>query len=221
MLSKWVTVETAMEQVIDGAEILYGGFGGVGSPLFLIDYLLQKGVQDLTLIGNDAGFPEWGIGRLITKRRVKKLVTTHIGSNPEAGRQMMDGGLDVMFYPQGILAEKIRSGGVGLAGIFVDETQGWETGTQSPIIQVKDNRYRLETAINAQIGLIYAKWADSYGNLIYDKAARNLNPLVAMAADITIVEADEIIPVGEMDPEQIMTPGIFVDYIVKSGGGSG
>ncbi len=219
MLSKWVTVETAMENVRDGAEVLYGGFGGVGSPLLLIDYLLQKGVQDLTLIGNDAGFPEWGIGRLITKRRVKKLITTHIGSNPEAGRQMLDGVLDVTFYPQGILAEKIRSGGVGLAGILVEASQGWEMGTVSPIIHVEDNRYRLETAISAQIGLIYAKRADSYGNLIYDKAARNLNPLVAMAADITIVEADEIVPVGELDPEQIMTPGIFVDYIVKSGGG--
>lgn len=221
MLSKWVTVEAAMEHVRDGAEILYGGFGGIGSPLLLIDYLLQKGVQELTLIGNDAGFPEWGIGRLITRRRVKKLVTTHIGSNPEAGRQMLGGTLDVTFYPQGILAEKIRSGGVGLAGILVDASQGWELETESPIIHVGDSRYRVESAIHAQIGLIYAKRADSYGNLIYDKAARNLNPLVAMAADITIVEADEIVPVGELDPEQIMTPGIFVDYIVKSGGGYG
>lgn len=221
MLSKWVSLETAMQHVRDGSEILYGGFGGVGSPLLLIDFLLQKGVQDLTLIGNDAGFPDWGIGRLINSGSVKKLVTTHMGSNPEAGRRMMAGQLDVTFYPQGILAEKIRSGGVGLAGILVEEYRPRETEGDGMVIQAGERRYLVEPAITAQIGIVYARRADTYGNLQYEKSARNLNPLVAMAADMTIVEAEEIVPVGELDPEHIATPGVFVDYVVKSAGGEG
>ncbi len=120
MLSKLVTRDQAMECVQDGARLMYGGFGTIGSPALLIDALLQKGVRDLTLIGIDAGYPDVGIGKLISHGRVKKLLTTHIGSNPEAGQQMMDGRLAVTFCPQGIFAEKIRAGGVGIPGILVD-----------------------------------------------------------------------------------------------------
>lgn len=221
MRSKLVAVETAMENVRDGSQLMYGGFGGVGSPALLIDFLLRKGVRNLTLIGNDAGFPDQGIGRLITYGRAIRLITTHIGSNPEAGRQMMDGTLDVEFYPQGVLAEKIRAGGVGLPGILVDASMGGGMGERDRLIHFSGKNYLVELAMTAQVGMVYAKRADTFGNLIYDKAARNLNPLVAMAADITIAEVEEIIPAGEMDPQHIMTPGVFVDYIVKSGGGKG
>ncbi len=198
---------------------MYGGFGGFGTPPALIEGILQKGVQDLRLIGNDAGFPDTGIGRLITNGQVKSLVTSHIGSNPLAGAQMMEGKLDVTFFPQGILAEKIRAAGVGLPGILVDVGMGTivEDGKQK--VSFGGGTYLVEPAITADVGIVYAKRADTYGNLIFDKSARNINPLVAMACNITIAEVEEIVPVGELDPEMIVTPGIYVDYIVKSNEG--
>lgn len=220
MVTKIVTVEQALEAVTDGMRLMYGGFGGVGSPGELIEGILQKGVRDLTLIGIDAGYPDAGIGRLISGKRVKRLLTTHIGSNPEAGRQMMAGLLDVTFLSQGVLAEKIRAGGVGIPGILVESCgeAGVEKGKQS--VRYEGSTYLIEPAMTADIGIVYAKRADSFGNLIYDKAARNLNPMVAMASEITIAEVEEIVPVGELDPENIMTPGIFVDFIVKGSGGN-
>lgn len=220
MLSKHVTPEEALDSVKDGTRLMYGGFGGIGSPALLIDTILIKGVRDLTLIGNDAGYPDRGIGRLISHGRVKRLFTTHIGSNPDAGQQMMNGDLDVTFYPQGILAEKIRSGGVGIPGILVDASMGGRSAAGTETVLIDGHKYLIEQAITAEVGIVYARQADTFGNLLYDKAARNLNPLVAMASDITIAEVEEIVPVGEMDPEKIVTPGIFVDYIVKRGGGS-
>jgi acetate CoA/acetoacetate CoA-transferase alpha subunit len=218
LLSKIVPLDQALQHVTDGTHIMYGGFGGIGSPPTIIDGILQKGVTNLRLTGNDAGFPDIGIGRLITAGRVKSLITTHIGSNPVAGKQMMEGKLDVTFYPQGILAEKIRAGGVGIAGILVDIGRGTivEEGKQK--VEMNGQTYLLEPAITAEVGIIYAKKADFYGNLIYDKTARNFNPIIAMASDITIAEVEEIVPIGELDPETIITPGIYVDYIVESNG---
>ncbi|MED3498198.1 CoA transferase subunit A [Brevibacillus agri] len=222
MLAKLVTREQATECVRDGVRLMYGGFGTIGSPALLIDTILEKGVRDLTLIGIDAGYPQIGIGKLISHGRVRKLMTTHIGSNPEAGQQMMDGRLQVTFCPQGIFAEKIRAGGVGIPGIVVD-AQMWGEATEGGEAVVFGGKpCWMEPALTADVGIVYAKQADTYGNLIYDKSARNLNPLVAMAADITIAEVEEIVPAGELDPEKIVTPGIFVDYMVnRSGGGNG
>ncbi len=197
---------------------MYGGFGGIGTPPSLIEGILQKRVQELTLTGNDAGYPDLGAGRLISHGRVKRLQTSHIGSNPEAGRQMMEGRLDVRFYSQGVLAEKIRAGGVGIAGILVDGDLGEGHGVGKQQVNIAGRTYWIEPAITADVGIIYARVADTFGNLIYDKGARNLNPLVAMAADITIAEVEEIVPAGDIDPERIVTPGIYVDYIVKSDG---
>jgi acetate CoA/acetoacetate CoA-transferase alpha subunit len=218
LLSKIVPVEQALQHVKDGTHLMYGGFGGIGSPPALIEGILQKGVTNLHVTGNDAGFPDIGIGRLISAGRVKSLTTTHIGSNPLAGKQMMEGKLEVTLYPQGILAEKIRAGGVGVAGILVDIGLGTivEEGKQK--VEMNGQSYLLEPAITAEVGIIYAKKADMYGNLIYDKTARNLNPIIAMAADITIAEVEEIVPIGEIDPETVVTPGIYVDYIVESNG---
>ena len=220
MLSKLVTREQAVEHVLDGSRLMHGGFGTIGSPALLIDTILQKGIRSLTLIGIDAGYPHVGIGKLISHRRVKHLITTHIGSNPEAGQQMMDGKLEVTFYSQGILAEKIRAGGVGIPGIVVDANMGGERTEGGEPVIFAGRPCLIEPAITAEVGIVYAKQADTYGNLIYDKTARNLNPLVAMASDITIAEVEEIVPVGELDPEKIVTPGIFVDWIVTRCGGS-
>ncbi|WP_246009326.1 CoA transferase subunit A [Brevibacillus fluminis] len=214
-----VSLSEALETITDGTSLMYGGFGGIGSPADLIAEIMNKGVRDLALIGNDAGFPDAGIGRLITNGQVKSLITSHIGSNPVAGQQMMDGTLTIEFFPQGILAEKIRAGGVGLPGIIVDVGMGTivEDGKQK--VKLNGGTYLVEPALTADVGIVYAKRADTYGNLIFDKTARNLNPLVAMACEVTIVEVEELVPVGELDPEMIVTPGIYVDYIVQRNGG--
>ncbi|WP_096154397.1 MULTISPECIES: CoA transferase subunit A [Bacillus] len=203
----------------DNMSIMFGGFGGVGNPPLLIDALIETGINNLTLIGNDAGFPTIGIGKLVSLGRAKKLITSHIGSNPIAGQLMTDGKLEIEFSPQGTLAERIRAGGVGLGGILVD------VGLQSEIVRnnkpttfINEKEYLIENALTANIGIVYAKKADSYGNLVFDKSARNTNSLVAMAGDITIVEAEEIVELGELNPEEIVTPGVFVDYIIPSKG---
>jgi acetate CoA/acetoacetate CoA-transferase alpha subunit len=218
MLTKIVPLEQALEHIKDETCVMYGGFGGVGSPPTVIEGIVQKGVKNLNLIGNDAGFPDIGIGRLVTQERVKSLITTHIGSNPNAGTQMTEGKLDVAFYPQGILAEKIRAGGMGIAGILVDVGIGTivEEGKQK--VEMNGQTYLVEPALTAEVGIVYAKKADSYGNLIFDKTARNFNPIVAMASEITIAEVEEIVPLGELDPEAIVVPGIYVNYIIQSNG---
>lgn len=198
--------------------LMVGGFGGVGAPPSLVNLILDKGIQDIFLISNDTGFPWIGPGKLITEKRVKKLIASHIGSNPEAGKQMQEGLLEVEFVPQGTLAEKIRAGGMGLGGILVDVGLGTVVEANKEKVFVNKKEYMIETALTADVSIVYAKKADLYGNLIYDKSARNTNPLVATAGQITIAEVEEIVPVGSLDPEEIITPGVFVDYIIQSKG---
>ncbi|MGE7767516.1 CoA transferase subunit A [Peribacillus sp. NPDC096540] len=216
--NKIVTMEEALKHITDGCTLMYGGFGGVGTPPTLIQGIIDKGVKDLTLIGNDTGFPDIGIGRLVTLERAKKVIASHIGSNPNAGRLMTDGKLQVEFSPQGTLAERIRAGGVGLGGIFVDVGIGTiaEEGKDKMVIDGKE--YLIETALTSEVSIVYAKKADPMGNLVYDKSARNFNPLVAMAGAFTIAEVEEIVPVGELDPECIATPGIYVDMVIPTKG---
>lgn len=216
--NKIVTLEEAIEYIKDGCTLMYGGFGGVGTPPTLIQGILDKGVKDLTLIGNDTGFPDIGIGRLVTLERAKKVIASHIGSNPNAGRLMTEGKLQVEFSPQGTLAERVRAGGVGLGGIFVDVGIGTiaEEGKDKMVIDGKE--YLTETALTSEVSIVFAKKADPLGNLVYDKTARNFNPLVAMAGALTIAEVEEIVPAGELDPECIATPGIYVDMVIPTKG---
>ncbi|WDV97321.1 3-oxoacid CoA-transferase subunit A [Brevibacillus parabrevis] len=215
---KVVTMQEALSHFRDGMTLLAGGFGGVGNPPTLIQGILDLGVRDLTLISNDTAFPHIGIGKLVTEKRVQKVIASHIGSNPNAGAQMTAGELEVEFCPQGILAERVRAGGVGLGGILSDVGIGTiaEKGKQKVVLDGKE--FLLETPLTAEVAIVHAKKADRFGNLVYDTSARNFNPLVAMAGDITIVEADEIVEVGELNPEEIVTPGVFVNYIVQSEG---
>lgn len=217
-MSKVVSLDEALVHITDGTTLMFGGFGGVGNPPTIIDGILRKEVTALDLIGNDSGFPDIGIGRLVTAERARSLITSHIGSNPNAGRLMTEGKMKVTFYPQGTLAEKIRAGGMGLGGILVDVGLGTIVEEGKNRIEIEGKTYMVEPALTAQVGIVHALKADEYGNLIYDKSARNFNPLVAMAADITIAEVEEIVPRGELDPECIVTPGVYVDYIVKSEG---
>lgn len=217
-LSKVATLDEALKHIKDGTVLMYGGFGGIGTPPTLIKGILEKGVKDLFLIGNDTGFPDVGIGRLVTAGRVKKIITSHIGSNPNAGLLMHRGELEVEFCPQGTLAERIRAGGMGLGGILTDVGIGTviEEGKQK--IAVNGREYLLETALTAEVAIVHADKADSFGNLTYIRSGRNFNPLVAMAADITIAEADAIVPLGSLDPEAVITPGIFVNMVIPSQG---
>ena len=203
----------------DGMSIMFGGFGGIGTPPSLVDFILELNIENLTLIGNDTGFPEIGIGKLVTAKRAKKLIVSHIGSNPNAGKQMNDNEIEIEFSPQGILMERIRAGGSGIAGFLSNIGVNHEAVRLSKqVVMMDDESFLIEKALTADISIVYAKYADEFGNLVFDKSARNTNPLVATAGDITIVEAENIVPIGSLHPEEIVTPGVFVDYIVQSEG---
>jgi acetate CoA/acetoacetate CoA-transferase alpha subunit len=212
------TVEEAMEHITDGITIMIAGFGGIGSSYRLINEIINKKVKNLTLISIDAGDPEVGPDYIIRNKQVKKLITSHIGATPMTGQLMNAGELEVEFSPQGTLAERIRAGGVGLGGILTDVGMGTviEEGKQKVVVDGKT--YLLEKALRADVAIILAEKADEFGNLIYSKTARGLNPLMARAADITIVDAKHIVPIGEIDPEDVITPGAYVDIIVQGGG---
>ncbi|WML60064.1 CoA transferase subunit A [Neobacillus sp. PS2-9] len=216
---KITTLEAVLKFFHDEMTIMFGGFGGVGTPPTLIDGILEKEIRELTLIGNDTGFPHIGIGKIVSRGRAKKVIASHIGSNPIAGDLMHAGKLEVEFSPQGILAERIRAGGVGLAAILSDIGMDNEMVSKNkPRIQLNGSEYLIETALTAEVSIVYAKKADEYGNLIYDKSARNTNPLVAMAGDLTIAEVEEIVPIGSLNPDEIITPGVFVDYVIPTKG---
>lgn len=212
------TVSEAMEYIKDGITIMIAGFGGIGSSCTLINEIIKKGVKNLTLISIDAGDPDVGPDHIVRNEQVKKLITSHIGATPTTGQLMNAGKLEVEFSPQGTLAERIRAGGAGLGGVLTEVGVGTlvEEGKQK--IELNGKTYLLETALRADVAILYAKKADTFGNLVYDKTARGLNPLMARAADVTIVDAEEIVPLGSIDPEDVITPGAFVDIIVHGGG---
>mgnify|MGYP000949854957 CR=1 FL=1 len=213
-MNKLISVEEAVNMIQDGMTIMVGGFLGCRNPYVLVDAMVAKGVKDITLIANDTSFPEIGIGKLIVNKQVKKLIASHIGTNKETGNQMNSGELEVELVPQGTLAERIRAAGAGLGGILTPTGLGTVVAEGKDIITVDGKEYLLEKPLKADIALIVGAKVDKKGNVRYKKATRNFNPLMATAADIVIVEADEIVEVGEIDPDDVMTPGIFVNYIV-------
>jgi len=216
-LNKLRTREEAAALIKDGMSVMIGGFLAVGTPETMIDEIIKHGVKDLTVIGNDSGFPDRGIGKLVVGRNVKKVIASHIGTNPETGRQMNAGELEVKLVPQGTLAEQVRAAGAGLGGILTPTGLGTvvEEGKQKLTIDGKE--YLLELPLRADVAIIKGSKVDKKGNIYYNKSTRNFNPLMATAADLVIVEAEEIVEVGDIDPNDVMTPGIFVDIIVKGG----
>ncbi|WP_026477193.1 acetate CoA-transferase subunit alpha [Alkaliphilus transvaalensis] len=214
-MTKIKTLEEVLTHIQDDMSIMIGGFLGTGTPEYIIDGLVDKGVKNLTIIGNDSGFENSGIGKLITNKLVKKLITSHIGTNPETGRQMNQGEMEVDLVPQGTLAERIRSAGAGLGGFLTPTGIGTLVEEGKEKITIGDKEYLLELPLKADVALLKGTKVDVKGNIYYDKAARNFNPLMAMAAELVIVEAEEIVEAGEIDPDHVMTPGIFVDIIVK------
>lgn len=216
---KVCSLEVALSGVQDGAVLLYGGFGGVGSPPLLIQGLLDRGVKDLVAVGNDAGAPDIGIGRLIAARRVRKLISTHVGLNPLVAEQVRAGMLEVEMVPQGTLAERLRAGGAGLSGILLDVGIGTLLAAGTPTLELDGRTVLVERAIRGDISIVMAHKADPFGNLVFSRAARNTNPLVAMAARVTVVQAEEVVPQGSLDPEAVVVPGAFVTHIVTGSGG--
>lgn len=201
--------------VKDGMTVMIGGFLACGTPESLIDVLVQKGVKNLTVIANDTATPEKGIGKLVVNRQLKKVTVSHIGTNPETGRQMHAGELTVELVPQGTLAECIRAGGFGLGGFLTPTGVGTVVEDGKQKLTIGGREYLLELPLKADVALLKAAKADKAGNLVFRKAARNFNPLMATAAEIVIVEAQEIVETGTIDPDEVMTPGIFVDYLVR------
>jgi len=208
-----------LEKVKDGMTIMVGGFLGVGNPLTLVDALVKKGVRDLTLIANDTARPELGIGKLVVNKQLKKAMVSHIGTNPETGRQMIAGELNVELIPQGTLAERIRCGGAGLGGFLTPTGVGTivEEGKQRLVLNGKS--YLLELPLRAEVALLSAHKADKFGNLVFRRSTRNFNPVMAFAADVVIVEAKQIVEIGEIDPDEVMVTGVVVDWIVQGKGG--
>lgn len=213
-MSKVVKVDEIKNELEDGQSIMFGGFLECGSPDKLIDVLHEIDITDITLIANDTGFPEQSLGSLVVEQRVKKVIASHVGTNPQTGEQMNNEEIEVDLVPQGTLAERIRSKGAGLGGILTPTGVGTVVEDDKEKITVDGEDYLLEKPLGADVAFVKAWKADETGNLIYRYSARNFNPLIAMAADLVIVQAEEIVPAGELDSNEIMTPGIFVDYVV-------
>lgn len=206
--------EEAMAGLEDGMTVISGGFGLCGIPENLINEIKRKGTKALTLVSNNCGVDDFGLGVLLQDRQIKKIVASYVGENAEFERQMMNGELEVELTPQGTLAEKIRAGGAGIPAFFT------ATGYGTPVAEGKEEReidgrmYILEPAIKGDFAIIKAWKADRYGNLVFRKTARNFNPMAATAGKITVVEVEEIVEPGELDPDQIHTPGIYVNRLI-------
>src|SRR5215470_16334226 len=208
--------DAAIVELRDGATIMMGGFGLCGIPEHLIAAVRDMGVKDLTVMSNNAGVDDFGIGVLLQTRQVRKMVSTYVGENATFERQFLDGSLEVEFVPQGTFAERVRAGGAGIPAFFTP------TGAGTPIAEGKESRVVdgveciLEKAIHGDIAIVKAWKADHYGNLVYRMSARNFNPMIATAGKVTIAEVEKIVSPGKLDPDHVHTPGVYVDYVVRA-----
>ena len=214
-MAQLVTTEEAISKIQDGLTIMVGGFIGCGIPEQLLEAICHKQARELTIIANDTGILGDAMSQLIVKRCARKVIASHIGTNKETGRQMTAGELEVQLVPQGTLIEQIRAAGSGLGGILTPTGIGTVVETGKQKLLINGSEYLLELPIRADIGLLNAYKADKSGNLVYRRSARNFNPIIAMAADLIIAQVDHIVEDGEIDPDEVMTPGIFVDYLVQ------
>lgn len=210
----WGSFEEAVADIKDGDMLAVGGFGLCGIPEKSIAALVQKGTKDLTVVSNNCGVDDWGLGLLLANKQIKKMVASYVGENKIFEQQFLSGELEVELTPQGTLAERLRAGGAGIPGFYT------ATGVGTPIAEGKEVKifdgkdYILEEGIAADFALVKAWKADKLGNLVYRKTSRNFNPLAAMAGKITIAEVEEIVEVGELDPDHIHTPGVFVQRVL-------
>ena len=204
--------------VSDGMTLAVGGFGLCGIPEALILALRETGKRDLTVASNNAGVDDWGLGLLLQTRQIRKMISSYVGENSEFERQFLSGELEVEFCPQGTLAERMRAGGAGIPGFYTRTGVGTAVAEGKEVREFDGETYLLERGIRADVSLVKAWKADTTGNLIYRKTARNFNPMAATCGRITVAEAEIVVEAGELDPDQIHTPGIFVQRIVHNPG---
>lgn len=215
--NKETTIEAAIAQIKDGDTVMIGGFGVPGTPMTLIHALVAHGARDLTVVKNDANEPGMGIDHLLHSGQVARLITTHLGLNTHAIELMNSGKITVEFNAQGILAERIRAGGSGLGGVLSDIGIGTELAEGKQIVEIAGKPHLVEPALRADVALIHADRADGFGNLAYRATAQNFNPLMAMAADCVIAEAEQIVPLGDLSANDVHTTGVFVDHVAALG----
>ncbi|AKP46192.1 MULTISPECIES: CoA transferase subunit A [Bacillus] len=206
--------EEAIQDIQDGMTIMVGGFGLVGIPENLIKALAESGVKDLTVISNNCGVDDWGLGLLLRNKQIKKIIGSYVGENKEFERQVLSGEVEVELIPQGTLAERIRAGGAGIPAFYTPAGVGTPIAEGREVRTFQNKKYLLEYGMTADFSLIRAAKGDKMGNLIYNKTARNFNPMMAAAGKVTIAEVEELYEIGELDPDQIHTPGIYVQHLV-------
>ncbi len=214
-MKKIKSINEAVSCIKDGMTVAVGGFMAVGTPEKLVDAVIARGIKDLTLICNDTAFVDKGVGKWVVNKVVSRVIVSHVGTNPETGRQMNEGELKVDLVPQGTLAERIRAAGAGLGGILTHTGIGTVVEEGKQKLTVGGKEYLLELPLKADVALIRGSIADKKGNVYYSKATRNFNPIMATAADVVIVEAEKIVEVGELDASDVMTPSVFVDVITQ------
>lgn len=210
------SADEAVKEIQDGATLMVGGFGLVGIPEQLILALVNKGVKDLTVISNNCGVDDWGLGLLLKNKQIKKMIGSYVGENKEFERQVLSGEIEVELTPQGTLAEKIRAGGAGIPAFFTPAGVGTPIAEGKEIRTYDGKEYVLEEALRADFALIRAAKADKFGNLIYNKTAQNFNPMMAAAGKFTIAEVEEIVETGDLDPATIHTPSIYVQGLLQA-----
>jgi acetate CoA/acetoacetate CoA-transferase alpha subunit len=211
-----ISVERSVEMIPDGASLMIGGFMAVGTPERVVDEIVRQRKRDLTVIANDTAAPGKGIGKLVDAKLLTKVIVSHIGLNPETQRQMMAGELAVELVPQGTLIERIRAGGTGLGGVLTQTGIGTPVEEGKQRIDVNGKSYLLEIALRADFALVQAFLADYLGNLSYALTARNFNPVMAMAGATVIASADNVVPVGVISPDHVVTPAPVVDYLIAN-----
>ncbi|WP_252249230.1 3-oxoacid CoA-transferase subunit A [Clostridium sp. VAP23] len=214
-MNKIVKLEDLKSIFKDGMTIMIGGFLDCGSPETIIDMLVNLNVKNLTIIGNDTGYPDKGIGKLVVNGQVKKVIASHIGTNPETGRRMNSGEMDVELSPQGTLIERIRAAGSGLGGVLTSTGIGTIVEKGKRKILIDDKEYLLELPLKADVSLVKGSIVDEFGNTCYKGTTKNFNPYIAMAADTVIMEAENLVEFEELNREDIMTPGVLVNYIIR------
>lgn len=214
-MSKTISLSQLKEKFHDGMSVMIGGFLANGTPERIVDALVESGVKDLTMIVNDTSFPDKGCGKLIANKQVKRVYVSHIGTNPHTAEQMNNGELEVIFCPQGTLAEQVRAGGCGLGGVLTTTGMGTDVAKGKKIVTVDGVEYLLEKPLRADFAFVKGSVGDAIGNLVYKGTAQNFQPLMAMAADTVVAEIENKVAVGEISPEAVHTPSIFVDYIIE------
>jgi acetate CoA/acetoacetate CoA-transferase alpha subunit len=210
-----ISLSEAVSMIPDGASLMIGGFLGVGSPHRIIEELVRQKRRRLTVIANDSARPRSGIGLLIDAKLVAKLIVSHIGTNPETQRQLLAGEIEVELCPQGTLAERIRAAGYGLGGVLTPTGLGTLAAEGKRVVEINARSFLLEPPLPADFALVGARRADYRGNLDYFLTARNFNPVMAMAGSTVIAEAKEIVPVGVIAPDEVMTPHVLVDHVIE------